>query len=331
MSTGTARTGKPVTVQWPDSLEALTAAGPELLADQASAALNDQRTQLDRALRAAQKRLQRRLVALEEDRARAEQAGPLRTRGTLLLAQEKLIKRGQTSAMIVDYTVDPPAEIEIALDPARTLKEQIEGWFKQARRFERGAQMATDRSHVTQTELQQLEEWRRQAQAAEPDELTRIAQSARAIGVRGLGAVAQARQTSARTGRRPYREFQGHKERLILVGKGASDNDELTRAYARPQDLWLHVRDHAGAHVVVPLERNEVCPEELLLDAAHLAAHFSTVRGETQVEVSYTPKRYVRKPRGAAAGLVQVEREKVLSLRVEPSRLQRLLGHERAD
>jgi predicted ribosome quality control (RQC) complex YloA/Tae2 family protein len=331
MSTGTARTGKPVAVLWPESVEALTAAGPELLADQASAALDDQRTQLDRVLRTAQKRLQKRLIALDEDSARAEQAGPLRTRGTLLLAQEKLIKRGQTSAKIVDYTVDPPAEIAVTLDPARTLKEQIESWFKQARRFERGALMAQERSRATRAELEQLEAWRSQAQTADPDELASIADNARTAGVRGLGALAQSGQTSTRGRRRPYREFQGHKERTILVGKGASDNDELTRTYARPQDLWLHVRDHSGAHVVVPLEKNEVCPEELLLDAAHLAAHFSSIRGEVQAEVSYTPKRYVRKPRGAAAGKVQLEREKVLQLKLEPQRLQKLLAHERAD
>jgi predicted ribosome quality control (RQC) complex YloA/Tae2 family protein len=139
------------------------------------------------------------------------------------------------------------------------------------------------------------------------------------------------RKPAAREERRPYRKFAGWKERSILVGKKAEDNDALTREHARPQDLWLHARGHAGAHVVVALERNEACPEELLLDAAHLAAHFSDARGETMVEVSYTSKRYVRKPRGAAAGKVVLEREKVLMLQMEPARIERLLQRERRD
>jgi predicted ribosome quality control (RQC) complex YloA/Tae2 family protein len=146
-----------------------------------------------------------------------------------------------------------------------------------------------------------------------------------------LRAGPQPSAAASQSQRKPYREFRGSKDRAILVGKGASDNDVLTREHARPQDLWLHARDVSGAHVVVPLERNEVCPEELLLDAAHLAAHFSSARGETQLEVSYTGKRYVRKPRGAAVGQVQLEREKVLSLRLEPARLARLLTSERND
>ncbi len=127
----------------------------------------------------------------------------------------------------------------------------------------------------------------------------------------------------------PFRTFIGSGARVILVGKGASDNDVLTRDHARPHDLWLHARDVAGAHVVVPLEKREVCPQELLLDAAHLAAHFSDSRGEPTVDVSYTPKRYVRKPKGAAPGLVVLEREKVLRLQLEATRLAKLLQNER--
>ena len=67
--------------------------------------------------------------------------------------------------------------------------------------------------------------------------------------------------------------------------------------HARPHDLWLHARDDAGAHVVVPLERGEACPSELLCDAATLAAHFSQARGQARVDVTYVERRYVRKPR----------------------------------
>ena len=82
---------------------------------------------------------------------------------------------------------------------------------------------------------------------------------------------------------------------------------------------------------MVPLQRNETCPEELLLDAAHLAAHFSDARGESTVEVSYTGKRYVRKPRGSAPGQVTLECEKVIALQLEPARIEHLLSRERRD
>jgi predicted ribosome quality control (RQC) complex YloA/Tae2 family protein len=80
--------------------------------------------------------------------------------------------------------------------------------------------------------------------------------------------------------------------------------------------------------VIVPLEKSRVCPSDLLVDAAHLAAHFSGARGEGVVEVQHVPRRHLRKPRGSAPGLVVVDREKVTVLRVEPDRLARLLAAE---
>jgi predicted ribosome quality control (RQC) complex YloA/Tae2 family protein len=77
--------------------------------------------------------------------------------------------------------------------------------------------------------------------------------------------------------------------------------------------------------VVVPLGRGEEPSPELLVDAALLAAHFSDARGDTDVEVTWTRRRYVQKPRGAPPGSVRLLREKTILLEVDPDRLARLL------
>ncbi len=110
------------------------------------------------------------------------------------------------------------------------------------------------------------------------------------------------------------------------MGRGAADNDRLTLQVARPQDVWLHARGVPGAHVVVPLVKGASVTPEVLVDAATLAAHHSDARGESVVDVQWTERRYVRKPRKSAAGAVTVDRERVMSLRVEPARLRRLLA-----
>jgi predicted ribosome quality control (RQC) complex YloA/Tae2 family protein len=124
-----------------------------------------------------------------------------------------------------------------------------------------------------------------------------------------------------------HRTFEAQSGR-ILVGRGAAHNDALTFRVAKPHHLWMHARGVAGAHVIVPLPRDRSCPPDLLIDAAHLAAHFSDARGEAVVEIAHAPRKWVRKPRGAPPGLVVVDREKVLVLRVEPDRLARLLARE---
>jgi predicted ribosome quality control (RQC) complex YloA/Tae2 family protein len=96
---------------------------------------------------------------------------------------------------------------------------------------------------------------------------------------------------------------------------------------ARGNDLWLHALGQAGAHVVVRLGGRPV-DQESLLDAAHLAAHFSDARGEPQAEVACTAAKHVRKGRGSAPGAVTYSQERVLQLRLEPARVARLLADE---
>ena len=112
------------------------------------------------------------------------------------------------------------------------------------------------------------------------------------------------------------------------MGRGAAHNDALTFQTARPHDLWLHAKGRTGAHVVVPLAKNHTCPGDVLVEAAHLAAHFSDARDEAVVDVQYASRRHLRKPRGSAPGLVVVDREKVLAVRMEPSLLRALLERE---
>jgi predicted ribosome quality control (RQC) complex YloA/Tae2 family protein len=332
---GARSAARTVQVAWPEHIELLQNAGEGLVAQHAQDSLEAQRSAFVRLLRGAKKKLERRLQALDGDIARAQEAVPLRARASLLLTQQHAVRRGQSSVQLTDYTVDPPVLVEIELDPKRTLQEQIEAWFKQAKRFERGSQLAMQRKAATEQEIARLDELLGLATAADSDGLTQLAERARALGLggvkRALATEPSSRKAPARQERKPYRQFAGWKDRAILVGKKAADNDELTREHARPQDLWLHARGHAGAHVVVPLQRNEACPEELLLDAAHLAAHFSEARGEAIVEVSYTHKRYVRKPRGSAPGKALLEREKVLTLQLDSTRLEHLLRRERRD
>jgi predicted ribosome quality control (RQC) complex YloA/Tae2 family protein len=96
----------------------------------------------------------------------------------------------------------------------------------------------------------------------------------------------------------------------ILVGKGARENDELTFGIAAPRDLWLHASGYAGSHVIVrvPDDADDV-PRAVVERAAQLAAYHSkaqNARGKVEVHVCRVAD--VRKPRGFAAGEVQLRR-----------------------
>ncbi|MFN4993514.1 MAG: NFACT RNA binding domain-containing protein, partial [Bacteroidota bacterium] len=101
----------------------------------------------------------------------------------------------------------------------------------------------------------------------------------------------------------------------IWVGKNAANNDLLTIRYAHKNDLWLHAKDVSGSHVVIK-QQSQTFPIAVITYAAQLAAYYSKLKGSTLVPVSYTLKKYVRKPKGMEPGQVIVDREEVIL--VEP-------------
>ncbi|GAC1351421.1 MAG: hypothetical protein NVSMB1_04290 [Polyangiales bacterium] len=272
-----------------------------------------------------------------------EWAGGLAVQGS---KQAGWHRRGAKEVVVVDWSSGEPREVTVALDPSRTPKEEADTLFRRAKRMKRGLPVATARLALATDKHQALVSLRALALASETDQETQaLERRALMAGVEGVGGVggrgigseregeASRRPTSLKKSapntldRKPYRVFASG-ARTIFVGRSAKDNDALTTVIARPHDLWLHALGTTGAHVIVKLEKNEACPPDLLVDAAHLAAHFSDNRGELVVDVQYVARRYVRKPRGTAAGSVVVERGKVMVLRLEPARVTRLLSAE---
>ncbi|GAO05210.1 putative protein [Anaeromyxobacter sp. PSR-1] len=80
--------------------------------------------------------------------------------------------------------------------------------------------------------------------------------------------------------------------------------------------------------MVVRLDKGKAPDAETLVDAAHLAVHFSDARGAPQADVAYTRARFVKKPKGSAPGAVTYSQEKVMLLRSEAGRVERLLAEE---
>jgi predicted ribosome quality control (RQC) complex YloA/Tae2 family protein len=106
----------------------------------------------------------------------------------------------------------------------------------------------------------------------------------------------------------------------VLIGRSSEANDHLTLHMARPEDYWFHAHGCPGSHVVLRRGKGANEPSKATLEeVASWAAFHSKSRHAGKVPVIYTQKKYVRKPRGAKAGTVIVEREKMLMVRpVEP-------------
>jgi predicted ribosome quality control (RQC) complex YloA/Tae2 family protein len=280
------------------------------------ALVDEQRQMLRRALAKALARIDRRLGALALDLEKVADAAARAETARLFVAEAARAPRGADRLIVKDWSTGRETTIE--LDRSKDARTQLEAIFKRARRLRNGASFTHERLHdarAARAALVDLLE-RLEVPETDPTVIAALAQKAAPRDVRlGLPKAASDGARQADGPRPPYRIFVGRSGGRILVGRGALHNDELTVRVAKPHDLWLHARNFTGAHVVVPLPRGASCPADLLVDAAHLAAHFSSAREEATVEIEYTPRRYVRKPRRSPPGAVLVTREKVMILR----------------
>ena len=314
----------------PIDREALDARGADMVSRLAQGGHVDKRLGLLRALAKASSRVARRVEAIRGDLARIGDADGLARRAQLFVAAAGHAPRGATRLAAVDWSSGEPRTVELSLDPSRDARSQIEALFTRSRRLKEGAAIARHRLAEAETSLRALGDVATALETGDGDVEPLIAR-ARAAAPRDFRTqpvAAPGKRAPKRPVALPYRTFVGASGARILVGRGAAHNDALTLTVARPHDLWLHAKGWAGAHVVVPLKKGTSCPTDVLVEAAHLAAHFSDARGEAVVDVQYVERRYVRKPRGSPAGLVVVDRERVLALRQVQGVLKDLLERE---
>lgn len=252
-------------------------------------------------------------VTRQAERLRAEaeeapeQAARLRARADLLMARLHEAQKGMESVELVDFDGDA---ITVELDPALSPVENAETLYDRARRRERAADRlparireAVAERHRIEGLLESLDEGE-----ADPEELARWVDEVR-----------PARPDRGDNSERlPYRRFRSTGGLEIRVGRSGKANDDLTFHHSSPDDIWLHARDAAGAHVILRWnDRDRNPPKRDLVEAAILAAIHSRARTSGTVPVDWTRRKYVRSPRKAPPGTVIPDR--VSTVFVEPA------------
>jgi len=266
-------------------------------------------------LRSTLQRLRRTRAKVETEAARESAAEEHRRWGELLSRAPEQVPRGARSVRVTEWTESGPREVEVPLEPGLAPRAQVERHFRQYKRLLRGSAIARERLTTLDREIAEAERALAEAEASTGAEATTPV---------GPVAARPARRRAA-SAHRPYRVFRSAGGQAIWVGRAGEDNAALTFQVARPHHLWMHARGVPGAHVVVPLDRAEEVGQETLLDAAHLALHFSRLAGEPRGEVAWTRARLVKRVKGGAPGQVTYTGEKVLPVRVETARIERLL------
>lgn len=261
-------------------------------------------------VRQAQARVQRQQIALAQDEPELGEARRVRTQAEWLLALASQIEDDQTELVV-------PLEegsLTIPLDTKRSPLKQAERMFKRAAKLERAAVFIPKRRaqlEADQAFLQQLEMDLRLAQ--NQPEIAGVREALQAAGF--LRQRPNPRDKVQPDRSQPLR-FLSPEGFLILVGRNARQNEIVTFKEAGRDDLWLHVRDAPGAHVIIRCGGQPVHAETRRI-AAQLAAYFSQQRGEQGVPVAVTRRRFVTRMPGRRLGQVQFRNEETISVPAE--------------
>ena len=111
----------------------------------------------------------------------------------------------------------------------------------------------------------------------------------------------------------------------IIVGRDASENDELLRHTVKGADMWLHVRDYHGGYVFIKNRPGKTVPLEILLAAGNLAVYFSKARKNGKADLYYTQVKHLRRAKNAPKGTVLPTNEKNLFIKLDEAKIREIL------
>ena len=238
------------------------------------------------------RRLQRALERVREDEARLRDMMEHRRYGLLLRAQLHRLDKNVRLARL-RLPEETGEEVDVRLDPGLTVRENMERFFARAAKGERGLGIVAARALALGRELEAA----RQGLAPVPSP------PGREVTVPPMAALpAKYRKIKVQA----YRSSDGF---LIARGRSAQANHQLLTQAASPFDYWLHAQGGPGAHVIIKRDFSaQEVPERTLLEAAALAALASHLKLSDRGDVLLCLVKDVRPIKGAALGMVGVDK-----------------------
>lgn len=259
------------------------------------------------ALETRVERARGRVASLEEEFQGLPDPEELQRWGDLILARFGQVPEGRESVSLPGFQGEA---VEVPLDPRLSPDANARRHYDRAGRIRRARDELPGRIREARDEWRRLEELleRVRLDDASREEVDAVLPDASSPGASGEAGPAL-----------PYRRYRSSGGLEIRVGRGAARNDDLTFRHSRPDDIWLHARHTAGAHVILRWAGDGAPPARDLAEAATLAALNSRARTSGNVPVDWTRRKYVRKPRKSAPGAVLPERVKTVFVAPNPA------------
>lgn len=276
----------------------------------------DEKEEIDRAKRKSSEanravsslitKLKNKLKKLNEELNDNENSDIYRKYGELLYATySSTYRKGDSSIEVEDY--ENETIITIPLDPKKDIQENAASYFKKYKKTKASIEHISSQIDIANEELTYLEDLELQLKTLDTEVIEQI--------ILELKEQKYLKETVKRKDNKKNKikfnilSITSSNGTKISIGRNNLQNEHLTFKVAGINDIFLHVKDHRGAHVIIHDYKGD---EETLREAANAAAVYSQAKYSSSVPVDYTPVKFVHKIPGAKPGKVLLKQYKTI-------------------
>lgn len=222
------------------------------------------------------------------------------------------IEKGADSVTVENF-YDEMKEIKIPLDPTLDGPSNAAKYYKKYSKLKNAASFLTEQIEIGKSEISYLESILLNIDFAErPDEIDELYEE---LEKEGYLKKKKKNNKKKKDSDENYITVKTEDGFDIYVGKNNKQNDYLTHKKAKKNDLWFHVKDAPGSHVILK-NNNKDFTNNSLLTAAKLAAKYSSLSKSQNIPVDYTFKMYVKRHPAKKPGLVTYTNYKTINISI---------------
>lgn len=277
-------------------------------------------SQIERVIKNEHNKLTKKIVKLKKQLNQAENSEGYRIRGEILNANLAQVKPGMSQIELPNY-YDNNKPIKIKLDTALSPARNGQKYFTRYKKLRDSIKHVKEQISIAQTNLNYFDTIQTAIDNAEPQDIDQITDE---LTSQGYLKKPQKPKRKKKITEKNLNKFRISSGKTVLVGKNNLQNDWLTLKKANKTDIWFHVKNIPGSHVI--LQSSEATDEDIK-ETAEIAAYFSKAKNSAHVQVDYVVDKRVKKPNGAKPGFViytgqnsievTPEKERVLSKRIK--------------
>lgn len=254
---------------------------------------------ISNAIKNAIKKAEKALGIAKQKVMDSKDSDSLRKIGEIITNSLYLLKKGDKKADLYDYYEDKT--ITITLDPMLSPEQNAQSYFKRYSKAKRTLSIATEQVKELEKKLDYLYSLKAHLEVCSiASEVTGIKEEAISSGI--LEDKTKKDKRSKKSLALPPKQYtiQGF---TIYRGRNNIDNEQITFKMSSEKDIWLHVKDLHGSHVLI---KNNGCviPSEIIQAAAEIAAFYSEGKQTHKIAVDYCEKKFVKKNPSGVKGAV---------------------------